>query len=207
MAHCKADHLMNAFEKICNTVGKETELVNSSRTKIHSLKESFNSTAITYCLEKYINAELDYKTLGDRGLGRVSTYIPRLAAYFRKQISNLSYQEIDELYYLIQDLILRGYLVRVLFVEDTLRPSTVSDGKELYEAWVPGIYAESPSQMSVDMQKAFAVCIDSALTEIKAFFSKHNMKGGGIFSKDKTDEILMYYPFAGFGLRFEETRG
>jgi hypothetical protein len=207
MAECTVHHLMHAFEEICNTIGKDTELVNSFKAKIDSLKEVFNSKAVTHCFEKFINAELDYKTPGDRGLGRVSTHLPRLAAYFRKKITSLPSQDVDELYCLIQDLILRGYLVHVLFSEENLRPSTVSEPKELYEAWLPGIYAESPSQMSENMQKAFTVCTDSALGKIKAFFSKNDMRGGGFFSRDKTDEILMYYPFAGFGLRFEETRG
>ena len=206
MVQCTVDHLMHAFEEICNTIGKDTKLVNSFESKIDSLKRVFDSKAITYCCEKFIDAELDYKTPGDRGLGRASTYIPRLSSYFRKKIINFSSQDLDELYCLIQHLILSGYLVHVLFVEDNLRTSTVTDLNELYEAWLPGIYAESPAQLSENMQKAFAACTVSALSKIMAFFGKNNMKAGGFFSRDKTDEILMYYPFAGFGLRFEETR-
>ena len=207
MAQCTIEHLRHAFEGICKTISKDSELYNSIKIKMDALKQIFNSNAVTYCLEQYINSELDYKTPGDRGLGRMTTYIPRLAAYLRKQIANLSSQELNELYYLIQDLILRGYLASVLFIEESPKHSKVSESKELYEAWISGIYAEDPSQMSENLQKAFALCTDSAFVEIKEFFSKHTMKVSRFFSRDKTDTIISYYPFAGFGLRFEETKG
>jgi len=199
-----ADQLTHAFEEICKTA-KNKDLFTSLKAKFDSLREVFNSKAITYCLKNYINAELDYKTPGKRGLGRISTYTPRLAAYFRKEISDFSSRELDQLYCLIQDLILRGYLAHVL-PYDTLSPATVFEPELLYKAWVPMIYAENPYKMPKIIRESLAFCADSALVEIKAFFRKHNMKGGGFFSRDKTNDILVYYHFAGFVLRCEETR-
>jgi hypothetical protein len=53
------------------------------------LRSCFNIVAVGFCFSKYISSELDSQTPGDRGLGRLSTEIPRLGAYFRKPISRL----------------------------------------------------------------------------------------------------------------------
>ena len=39
------------------------------------LRPRFNVAAVGFCFSKYISAELDFQTPGDRGLGRISTDI------------------------------------------------------------------------------------------------------------------------------------
>ena len=150
---------------------------------------------------------MDFQTSGDRGLGRMTDYIPRLGGYFRGQLSSLSSEEKSELCGLIQDIILRGYLVRALFVEAKLEQAKISSGSESYENWIPGIYSDDPSSMGENLRNLFGAITNTAFVAIRMFFKKQGMKGGGFLSKDKTDIILLYYPLAGFGLRLVEVRG
>ena len=41
--------------------------------KFDQVKAGWDPTPIEFCLSKYITAELDFQTPGDRGLGRIST--------------------------------------------------------------------------------------------------------------------------------------
>lgn len=189
--------------------GAETkELSEHAERNFQQLKPKSNSDAIIYCLGKYIEAELDFMTPGKRGLGRMTAFIPRFGAYFRKPLSMLPLQERTKLYTLIQDLILRGYLVHALFVEESVEQAKLSSGPPLYEAWIPGIYISDPSEMGKNLRILFRACTDPALKALKGFLAQHRMRGGGFpFTGLKTDLILSYYAIAGFGLRVVEGRG
>ena len=65
----------------------------------------------------YRDSELDFTTPGNRGIGRMTESIPRFGAYFRKPLSILSDQELNELSYLMQDLCLLGYLNSAVFIQ------------------------------------------------------------------------------------------
>lgn len=51
------------------------------------------------------------------------------------------------------------------------------------------------------------MCVEPPYGALMGFMRLHGVKGGGFLSKDKTDEIVLYYPRAGYGLRVVETRG
>jgi hypothetical protein len=225
MSICKIEHLEEAFllikEELNNeTEIDETEIVEQAESNFEQFGNNYNRDVLSYCLEKYINAELDFTTPGDRGIGRVSLIIPRYGAYFRKQLLLTRYgayfrkqlllmskNNLIKLYNLIQDIILRGYLVHLLFMERPVKISVILKGEEILEKWIPGIYSQDLSKMPEPLQKIMILCTNSAFTDLEDFMVLHNMKGGGFLSKDKTNEILCYYPFAGYGLRLVETRG
>lgn len=212
MSICKIEHLEEAFllikEELNNeTEIDETEIVEQAESNFEQFRNNYNCYVLSYCLEKYINAELDFTTPGDRGIGRVSLIIPRYGAYFRKQLLLMSKNNLIKLYNLIQDIILRGYLVHLLFMERLVKISVILKGEEIFEKWIPGIYSQDLSKMPEPLQKIMILCTNSAFTDLEDFMVLHKMKGGRFLSKDKTKEILCYYPFAGYGLRLVETRG
>ena len=212
MSICKIEHLEEAFllikEELNNeTEIDETEIVEQAESNFEQFGNNYNRDVLSYCLEKYINAELDFTTPGDRGIGRVSLIIPRYGAYFRKQLLLMSKNNLIKLYNLIQDIILRGYLVHLLFMERPVKISVILKGEEIFEKWIPGIYSQDLSKMPEPLQKIMILCTNSVFKDLEDFMVLHKMKGGGFLSKDKTNEILCYYPFAGYGLRLVETRG
>jgi hypothetical protein len=212
MSICKIEHLEEAFllikEELNNkTEIDETEIVEQAELNFEQFRNNYNCDVLSYCLEKYINAELDFTTPGDRGIGRVSLIIPRYGSYFRKQLLLMSKNNLIKLYNLIQDIILRGYLVHLLFMERPVKISDILTGEEIFEKWIPGIYSQDLSKMPEPLQKIMILCTNSVFTDLEDFMVLHKMKGGGFLSKDKTNEILCYYPFAGYGLRLVETRG
>ena len=116
----------------------------------------FNTGAVGFCFSRYIASELDSWVPGDRGLGRISAHIPRLGAYFSKQMSRLSLQELLELYRTIQDLMLRGYLTRALLLEAPPKQAKLTTGPELYQTWLPRFYSSDPSEMGPNLRAVLA---------------------------------------------------
>jgi hypothetical protein len=172
------------------------------------LRSRFNLVAVGFCFSKYISSELDCHTPGDRGLGRISAEIPRLGAYFRRPMSRLSLPELRELYGIIEDLMLRGYLTRALLLEGAPKQPVLTTAPELYEAWLAGFYSSDPSQMGPNLRAVLAAATDSAFAALDGFFGGHGMRGGGDFPEDKTQLISMYYPLGGFAIRkFEVDAG
>jgi len=189
---------------IVNEFQEEKKILSMIQPKFEILKRNFNTQRIKYCLDQYIRLELDFETIGERGIGRMTDFIPRLGGYFREPISKLSQAEIDELYNLIQDLMLRGYLFYALFMENEIKKSITINGEDLYDQWIPGIYVSDVSEMKENAKNLFEACIYSIYNSLKKFLINHQMKGGGFFSKDKTDNIIYYYALAGWGLRLVE---
>jgi hypothetical protein len=157
-----------------------------------------------YCIAQYISAELDYTSPGDRGIGRVSTHIPRFGAYFRKPLAQLSDDNRDELHNLIQTLVLRGYLVSALFSEPFVSDTSRLEQDILYQKWIPIIYVESAS-VPDNVLKLLGRVTDSTYARLSSFLISHRLRRGGLFSRDKTFEITLHYPIAGYLLRFVET--
>ena len=133
MTKYKIDNLelsYTSIKKILENTDKSfLEVMDSN---FNQLKLAFNFEAINYCLEKFVDSELDYITQGERGIGRMTNNIPRLGGYFRKQISKLNNEEHEKLYLLIQELLIRGYLARILFVEEKLENAKFKNGELLF---------------------------------------------------------------------------
>ena len=212
MPQCIIDHLESLFSSFRSTFAEPGEsILETMEPRFKQLMSEFNSEAITYCLEKYIGAELDYATPGSRGIGRMTTNIPRFGAYFRKPLSALSHQELNELYFLMQDLCLRGYLIAALYMKWPARHAKLSSKASLFEEWIPGIYVINPNELNPDIWDI--IKIDTAITiiEIHVFMRQHGMEGDTLFnragrflSRDKVNKILLSYAIAGYSLRAVE---
>jgi hypothetical protein len=165
------------------------------------LRASLNLPALEYCLRSFIVAELDCLTDGERGLGRVTTAVPRLGAYCRGQINALAPGARWELYFLIQELILRGYLTMSLFVDDP-KPACVSDAQAVFRAWLPTIYG-GDGTLSPDFSDLLAGFEGDAFERVDAFFGLNRMPS--VYDQSaKTGEIVWRYAKSGANLRAAE---
>lgn len=207
MSMLTLEHLDGALNSLRRIFEEDKEALEYINGKALQLKEAFNVEAVNYCFGKYIEAELDTETSGDRGIGRLSTSIPRLGAYFRKQIRTLSSTEKEYLHELIQNIMLSAYLVHALFMEKNTSHVKLSGKKEIYEKWLPRIYLSHPSELKEDVNNAIQISTTPDFEKLYEFFKIHKMKGGGFLKNDKIGSILVYYCIAGFGLRVLEFSG
>jgi hypothetical protein len=171
------------------------------------LRSCFNAYAVGFCFFKYIDCELDCHTPGDGGLGRMSTDLPRLGAYCRRPLSRLSLPDRRELYGLIEDLMLRGYLTRALLLEVPPKEPVLTDAADLYEKWLERCRSSNPSGMDLELRAVLAKVTDSAFAALNGFLRRHGIRGGGVLEEDKTHAISMYYPVAGLAVRTSEVEG
>lgn len=179
--------------------GAPADLLNMLEATLSTLKESFNEQAVGFCLGKYIDSELDCSTKGDRGLGRMTTYVPRLGGHYRKQIAALSSAERDTLFTLIQDMMLQGYLANATLEFDdkgVFAEKSITDSEGVFNKWIPLIYSYDFDEFD----QVIGNFTYSGWERIRDFFEAHKMKVGD----NKTKEILTYYMLAGFALRFSE---
>jgi hypothetical protein len=172
--------------------------------KLRDLKPLIKYDALNYSMSRFVTAELDCYTPGERGLGRLSTEVPRLGGHCRRPISKLRPDEIAELYRLIQDVIISGYIVHPLFLEERIQSGILSDAAQLFDAWLPNIYAQNPYEMADELQNAFTACGAFPLMALRGFLKQHRAKGGGLFGGDKTSMITLFYMVAGYGIRLAE---
>ena len=206
-------YILDRFKSLFTSIWPTfAELVESTpeagESVFKQLALEFNAVAITYCLDMYIGAELDYTTVGNRGIGRMTANIPRFGAYFRKPLAKLSSQELNELYFLIRDLCLRGYLISALLVKWPERHTELSNGASLFKEWIPNIYIINPNELDPDLWDIIKIDAMYTIIEIHVFMRKHGMEGDTLsnrvsrfLSRDKVDEILLYYAIAGYSLR------
>lgn len=182
-----------------------------SADKIDALKKNFDKNneniipdTINYCVEKFVQTELDFITPGDRGIGRLTEALPRLGAYFRNPFSNLEKTELNKLDTLITKPIIKGYLFSAVINGQPKEKALSFTDEELYREWIPKIFTFNLSNISDNAGDLLLAITKNDLDEIKSFFSQHNMRAGGFFSRDKTDGILMSYIIAGVSLYYIE---
>lgn len=213
VAESKMEYIDAAMESILGEIGYDKEgvdeFVDAIMQKFEQLKEYYDHKKINYCLDKYINAELDFVTPGNRGLGRLTEFIPRFGAYFREALLKASTEDLTELYDTIREVMLGAYLCRVLFVEEPVSQPAISSGEDLFEKWIPGVYSSSSSysEMDENLLEALMICTDSAFEKLKILTDALEVKSGESRSADWVDIITYHYAIAGFGLRAVETTG
>jgi len=186
-----------------------SDVLNADNASI--LKKNFedsyknaNPKNMSQCIEKFIHAELDYETPGDRGIGRLTDTMPRLGAYFRNSFLGLDEVSQNELSILMAKLIAKGYIFISISNSKPKEKTLSFTDDELYKEWIPQIYTFNLNVLSENVWNLLLTITEKDFEDIKNFFNKHNMKGGGLFSKDKTDDILNSYLIAGVALYFIE---
>ncbi len=177
--------------------GQETLSVHIER-----IRSMFNGETIAFCIERFIEAELDFQSSGSRGLRRISETIPRYGAYYRKHLRSMDANARMEISRLIRNQLLTGYVAVAMFSEHS--PDVEADNhsaEEIYRAWIPMIYSDGYGDTLLQIVYA---CGADAKASHKAYLAKHKIKGGGLFSTDKSGIILLYYHLAGAALRLAE---
>lgn len=196
-------YLEKISKEVFSIFSKYLKSVDFLKKNFEEAKNSIDPERINYCLEKFLQAEFDYNTPGDRGLGRMTDYVPRLGAYFRKSLSKLPLDKIKELDFLLTGLIVKSYLYQVIVPEPVIKKSKMETGEQLYQRWIPEIYVYDLGQLSESFRGLLEAVVDSDIANVKHFF-KMNELTSGFFSKNKTDDILFGYINAGLVLRLAE---
>lgn len=172
--------------------------IEEGRAKLAALKSQAKLGPIEHCIDRFVRAEADFTALGDRGIGRVTLSPPRLGGHLRKHFRRLSEQELVELIDLIRCLVFRGYVIRALMVR-TFDPTTGDvQGERLFDEWIGRIYVTHFDKQLLTRIYLFG---ELPLLRLKDFLVNKNAVGGGLFSKDKTSEIIFWYLMAGYLLR------
>jgi hypothetical protein len=175
------------------------------KSKFESFKGSFDEHKIGYCLNRFVESELDFESPGSRGIGRIPSEVPRLGSYFRDRLSKLNKEDTDNLRTLVQDILLSSYLTGVLLLSEDLRKPAVTNPKDLYEAWIPNIYATPFEKLGPGLQDALNIFCSPFGERLDSFMEEHKMLNSR--THQKYTEIISYYVVAGCGLRIEEIGG
>jgi len=204
MTECKVEYLENVMASLAVCLRYEEALLIKIRPRFEQFKKRYNGSSIGYCLSRYIKSELDSATPGNRGVGRNDGRIPRFGAYYRKALRGQPGARVAQLYDAIQHLILCGYLLHVLMLEEPVSRTAVLSGEPLYEKWITRIYTEHSLPSKGALRKVFLLFVTAAMDEVKRCMDTHNIRAARLFGKDPIDAILAYYACAGFFLRITE---
>jgi len=203
MSKCEMIDLDLAAKSIFDIIKNDERILKKDKhLKYEQLRPYIRIDNISYCIEKFIESELDYITKGERGLGRMTTAIPRLGGYYRKKIAEMSSKSRLELYMLIQDIMLRAYLVDPFFGVNPNNKPTIVDKTSLFKAWIPPIYV-------VDIIDPVVAMLDilesSAINSLEGFFITHKLENRKPFEdNERVSGIICRYMVAGYLLRLVE---
>lgn len=173
--------------------------------QLEQVSSAYDASATTDCLNQFVMAELDFVSQGDRGLGRLSTEIPRYGAHLRKHLRRLSSSDLFRLATLIRTQIVTGWLAFVVAREDPVQVFPPAESSELYRRWIPNIYSGAIVGAIDDQTARVLLGLGAAaMKEHIDFLRQHQVRGGSMFTKDKTELILSHYHVAGFALRIAQ---
>lgn len=181
--------------------------------KMDDLNKLFYSPAARYCIEKFVDGEMDHSTPGTRGFGRMSAYIPRFGGFYSKILKNLSKAELEVIKEIISKIIKYGYMKSV-FLDASIdkKPSKLKPIKDetLFKKWIPEIYVSNlPEDQDINnlidggcWENIIYFCfrIERETNFPKKFLDPRNTY------KDKLVLIISKYVEGGFLLRISEKR-
>lgn len=170
---------------------EETEMLHR---RLELIRAQARFEPIETCINRFVQAETDCTTPGERGIGRVTLAPPRLGGYFRKQFARLSQRELVELTELIRSLVFRGYVLDILLTTEYKQASGSVESGRLFDDWITRIYV---ADFSTNNKRTILSFSYPQYDRLKQFLKSKGAVGGGMFSKDKTDEILFPYLMAG----------
>jgi hypothetical protein len=98
------------------------------------------------CLDRFIAAELDYVTAGNRGMGRMSEYWPRFGGKHREKLRTNSTWSVDEFARIFGRHISCGYffveyLIECFSGKNFDRDTRMESASALFDQWIPMIYS------------------------------------------------------------------
>lgn len=154
------------------------------------------------CLSRFIGSELDWRTPTVRGLGRASTFLPRLGSQGPAQLFMLGTEGRQQLARLMLSTVIDGY-VALRLVEE-LDSTEVGQGapigaETLFEKWLPSIYAVSASNLG----PAFRIAerhAEPSLADLNDWLRRQGIQSV------KIRLLTNHYVIAGWMLRASEIR-
>ena len=78
------------IEEMLSVLSEYYESTDEFKDRYSNNKQNIIPELVDYCIGKFVQTELDYQTDGDRGMGRMSNFVPRLGGYFRKNFLSLN---------------------------------------------------------------------------------------------------------------------
>jgi hypothetical protein len=197
-----AEHVFSSIE----AYGADQGVLLDVKTRFAPVIEAgFDSDAIDYCINNFVAAEVDFLTTGNRGLGRSTEHTPRLGGYFRNKLSSFSVEKKTELENAIRKYILDAYMgMVILSSQNTKIPHDKKTPDNLYQKWVSTIYVFPIDQLGEGALFFLQAATATSVMALRKFLKENQMKGGSLFSSDKTEEILSGYAAAGVALQRSE---
>jgi hypothetical protein len=121
------------------------QLVSHLRQWLASPDRTISDSAV-YSINRFIDAELDFKTAGNRGMGRMTDYWPRFGGKYRDILAGTSTEILEKLKLAFCDEVATGYLFAEHLVEcmsshPVPRVSFPNGREGVFEQWVPTIYS------------------------------------------------------------------
>lgn len=200
----------NISKNDCDKIIEEiTEEFSKYFERISDFKEYYYSNATIYCMGKFIDSEMDYATLGIRGLGRISTAFPRFGGLYSEFLKKLSNDELKKIRNTIFEIMKYGYMTEILMEMDSgkeLIKLKQIDNEIFFQKWIPKIYSsnfteevtEYLTQSEWDSVIYFCLKIGEETNFPENILNLKNIK------ESKLALILVNYVRAGFLLRYFE---
>lgn len=170
------------------------------RDWFHSSQRRVTDTAAA-CFDRYLDAELDFQTAGNRGLGRLSDYVPRFAGRHRHIVSRLDRTALAGLRNVMKRHILCGYLFAEVIFPLSRETEKPVNRDHMFEMWIPMLYStagEIPLQ-SKDEDDLKAVWFSATGRKVR-----DHAKSLGIAWDEVDSLIVTHYFDAGMLLRLFE---
>ncbi len=187
----------------------EEETIKDFRNILVNINDYIFSEAALKCIEKFLNSEIDYSTPGIRGMGRMSTHIPRFGGYYAKYLIKLNSTDIGIIKSIIKDILNFGYYISVQLeaAEKKIKKFPEKAFDTLLNEWIPTIYVQKYEKGLENFLLGNAIfsqyyfCIKlSKESKFPPKFLKINRMGS-----DKLSLIIRKYIDAGFNLRVNES--
>ena len=181
--------------------GADKAALNQTKARFdNEFSDLFNQQTIYQYIISFARSELDVQTVGSRGLGRMTEYVPRLGGYFRKGMSSLDPAKMDMIQAKLSNCILMAYVAMTV-----LTPIEVSKWKteHPFESGCQISTLFRPILGGVDWH-GLNIALGKPIAEFRELLGSLGLHGGGFITTDKTDEILTGYATAGVALRQAE---
>ncbi len=94
-----------------------------------------------YCIDRFVSAEMDFVTPGQRGMGRVSEVVPRFAAKHRSTFSQMPFKGKQDITEAIHNHLACGYLYIDMCYPHLPHAREKFDNATLFDAWISLIYS------------------------------------------------------------------
>ena len=200
-------------EAVVKQYGTYDSIYEESRKELvvmaERVRERCRTLTVTHsadaCVDRFIDAEMDFITIGERGPGRMSDYLPRFAAKHRALVAKLSTKDRMQLGWLMKRHVLCGYAFMEFLSEFDRQKEVPLDPKTLYEdQWVSTIYSVHYDVFPDD--PGFAQFANLWATSTAKGIVEHIKTLGGTWDEHRDVEIIHCYFVGGSKLRSLEAR-